>query len=267
MQASPPPLSDAPAPSRAALWKRLWPLALLALGFAAFLLSGASKYLSFDYFLQSREQLSAFTRDHLPLSLLIYAAVYVTAVTLSIPGSLLLTISGGFLFGGWLGGAVTLVSATLGASFLFLIARSSIGQFLARRTGPWLDNLREGFKQDAASYMLFLRLVPVFPFWLVNLAPALLGVPFFTFLWTTALGVIPGTLAYSFAGAGLDSVLQAQRSAQDACLAAGGTSCKLDLSPNALVTKELIIGFAAIGLAALIPVMLKKWRSFSRNKQ
>ena len=254
------PASDA---AKASIWKRFWPLALLAAGFAAFLLSGASKYLSFEFFLQSREQLANFTRGHLALSLLIYAAVYVAAVTLSIPGALLLTISGGFLFGGWLGGAVTVISATLGATCLFLIARSSLGETLAWRSGPWLERLRDGFREDAASYMLFLRLVPVFPFWLVNLAPALLGVPLATFLWTTFLGVIPGTFAYSLAGAGLDSVISAQKRAYESCMAAGGQTCKLAFSPGSLVTRELIIGFAAIGLAALIPVLLKKWRGGS----
>ena len=242
-------------------WRRFLPLALLAAAFAGVWFSGAVKYLSFEYFLQSREYLAAYTRDHLALALLIYAAIYVAAVTLSIPGALLLTIAGGFLFGGWLGGLVTVLSATLGATCLFLIARSSLGTSLSRRSGPWIERLREGFREDAASYMLFLRLVPVFPFWLVNLAPALLGVPLVTFVWTTLAGVIPGTFAYSLAGAGLDSVITVQKRAHESCLAAGKAACKLDLSPGALVTREMIIAFAAIGLVALIPVVLKKWRS------
>ncbi len=257
-----PPIIEIPATeaSKSVKWKRFLPLAVLAAGLLAVLASGATKYLSIEYFLQSRTQIAAYTSQHIIGSLLIYAAVYVCAVALSVPGALLLTIAGGFLFGGWLGGTVTVVSATIGATMVFLIARSSLGISLSRRTGPWIDRMRDGFKEDAPSYMLFLRLVPVFPFWLVNLAPALLGVPLTTFAWTTFVGVIPGTYAYSLAGAGLDSVVMAQKHAHEACLAAGGQGCKLSLTPASLVTKEMILGFAAIGLAALIPVLLKKWR-------
>ena len=90
---------------------------------------------------------------------------------------------------------------------MFLIARSALGEFLAARAGPWLSRFRQGFQDDAFSYLLFLRLVPIFPFWLVNLAPALLGVGFATYVATTFLGIIPGTFAYSLAGNGLDSVI------------------------------------------------------------
>ena len=115
--------------------------------------------------------------------------------------------------------------------------------------------------QDAASYLLFLRLVPAFPFWLVNLAPALLGVPLRTFVWTTAVGIIPGTFAYSFAGAGLDSIAAAQKQAFLACVATGATDCKAHIYLHQLVTKELVLAFAALGVVALIPVVIKRWRA------
>ncbi len=240
---------------------RLLPVGLLLAALAAFFLFGGAKHLNFEALLQSRARLAEYTQANLPVALLIYIACYTAAVALSIPGALLLTITGGFLFGGWIGGAAAVVAATVGATFLFLIARFVLAGAAERRTGAWLAKMRDGFREDAASYMLFLRLVPIFPFWLVNLAPALLGVPLATFIWTTFLGVIPGTFAYALAGAGLDSLVAAQKQAYDACIAAGGAACKFDLSPSKLVTKELVLGFAAIGFAALIPVLLKKWRA------
>ncbi len=246
--------------ARALLWRFL-PLGIIILALAGVWFSGVTHFLTFEYLLNSRARLAEFIQNNLILSLVSYAAIYIAAVALSVPGALILTIAGGFLFGGWLGGSITAVSATIGASVLFVVARTALGELLASRAGPWLERLRGGFREDEASYMLFLRLVPVFPFWLVNLAPAFLGVRFGTFVWTTFVGVLPGTFAYSLAGAGIDSVGAAQQKIYQACVAAGGEGCSLSISPYQLVTRELVLAFAAIGLAALIPVVVKKWRA------
>lgn len=258
------PAANKTARSNKPALTRYAPLAIILLGLAAVWFSGLTRYLSFEHLLNSRTQLAGFIDQHIVLSLAIYAAIYIVAVALSVPGALILTIGGGFLFGGWLGGAVTAVAATIGATLLFLIAQTSLGETLASRAGPWLEKLRAGFCEDEASYMLFLRLVPVFPFWLVNLAPALLGVKLRTFVWTTLIGVIPGTFAYSLAGAGIDSVAAAQKQAFDACVAAGRDGCTLSISPQQLVTTDLILAFAAIGIVALIPVAVKKIRGRNR---
>jgi uncharacterized membrane protein YdjX (TVP38/TMEM64 family) len=258
------PSAEKPAGDNSAGRPTIWryaPLGLVLAGLAAVWFSGLTHFLSFEYLLKSRTQLAGFIDSNLVFSLLIYAGIYITAVALSVPGALILTIAGGFLFGGWLGGAVTSIAATIGATSLFLIARTSLGETLASRAGPWLEKLRSGFREDEVAYMLFLRLTPVFPFWLVNLAPALLGVSLRTFVWTTLVGVIPGTIAYSLAGAGIDSVAAAQQQVYDACIAAGRDGCSLSISPHQLVTKDLILAFAAIGLVALIPVAVKKMRA------
>ena len=93
---------------------------------------------------------------------------------------------------------------------------------MTERAGPWLQKFRAGFQRDAISYLLFLRLVPVFPFWLVNLALATTGVRLWTFTWTTFVGIVPGAIAFALAGAGLDSIAQAQKRVYEACVAAGG---------------------------------------------
>ena len=126
--------------------------------------------------MRHRDALSAFVDAHYVAALAAFMALYITAVSLSIPGALFLTITGGFLFGVIVGGAAVVVAATIGAIVIFLVARSAFGEYVVRRAGPRLSKICDGFCADAFSYLLFLRLVPLFPFFLVNLAPALVGV-------------------------------------------------------------------------------------------
>lgn len=246
------------------LVKRLLPLAVLAAVAALVISQGWHKFLTLEHIAAHRDLLKGYIAGNYLLTLLAYMAIYIVAIALSLPGGVFLTLTGGFLFGWIVGGCATVAAATIGATIIFLIAKTSFGEPLAARAGPWLGKLRDGFQEDAMSYLLFLRLVPIFPFWLVNLAPALLGVRLPTYVAGTFAGIIPGTLAFSFAGVGLDSVIEAQRTAYDQCKAAqtGGadTPCSLTLDPSALVTKELLIAFALLGGVALMPVVLKKFR-------
>jgi uncharacterized membrane protein YdjX (TVP38/TMEM64 family) len=244
--------------------KRLWPLIVLVAAMAFVFAMGWHHYLSIQTLAENRQALRALMGANLVLSLALFVVVYAAAVALSLPGGAVLTIAGGFLFGWLLGGTASIVAATIGALIVFLIARSALGDLLAARAGPWLSRFRQGFQEDAFSYLLFLRLVPIFPFWLVNLAPGLLGVSFPTYVATTILGIIPGTFAFALAGNGLDSVIAAQQAAYQSCLAkmgAGGQeSCSYALDPGALLTPELIAGLVALGLVALIPVAVKWYR-------
>ena len=249
----------------AAGWlKRLWPL-LVLLGVGGFVFAmGWHRYLTLEHLAANRELLRSFIESNLLLSLAAFVALYAVTVALSLPGGAVLTIAGGFLFGWVLGGITSVVAATLGAIVVFVIAKSALSDVLQARAGPWLSRFRDGFHEDAFSYLLFLRLVPVFPFWLVNLAPGLLGVPFATYVVTTFLGIIPGTFAFSLAGNGLDSVIAAQQAAHQSCLAKAGEggqeSCPQGLDPSAFLTPELIAGLAALGIVALIPVAVKWFR-------
>ena len=249
----------------AALWlKRLWPLLLLFAAGAFVLAMGWQRYLTLEKLAENREVLRAYIDANMLLSLAAFIALYAATVALSLPGGAVLTIAGGLLFGWLLGGVASMVGATLGAVAVFLVAKSALGDVLAARAGPWLSRFREGFQEDAFSYLLFLRLVPIFPFWLVNLAPGLLGVSFATYVVTTILGIIPGTFAYSLAGNGLDSVIEAQQAAHQSCLAKMGSDaeelCPFVLEPRALLTPGLIAGFVALGLVALIPIAVKRFR-------
>ncbi|MEJ1157127.1 TVP38/TMEM64 family protein [Prosthecomicrobium sp. N25] len=238
---------------------RFLPLvAILAIMAGAYAL-GLHRSLSLDGLVQSRSALAARVEAAPLLSLLAFVAVYVATVALSLPGATLLTLAGGFLFGWKLGAAGTLVGATTGAVFVFLAARTALADTLRRKAGPFLARVAEGFRQDAFHYLLFLRLVPVFPFWLVNLAPALLGMRLAPFALATAIGILPGTIAFSVVGSGLDSVIDAQIAANPACV--GGAPCRLSIDPSRLVTRELLAGLGALGLVALLPLALKAWRA------
>ncbi len=229
---------------------------------------GWHHYLTLEHVAANRDQLKAFVAANFFQALGIYLLVYVAVIALSLPGGALLTILGGFLFGWKIGGPAVVIAATLGAVIIFMIARTALGETLAKRAGPWLGKLRKGFNENALSYLLFLRLVPAFPFWLVNLAPALLGVPLGVYAIGTFIGIIPATLAFSFLGAGLDSIIAAQRRMYDACLAnqkAGtlpaGTQCSFTLDAGALLTPELMAAFAALGFVAILPVVIRKFRN------
>jgi len=201
-----------------------------------------------------------------------YVITYVIVVALSLPGATILTLLGGFIFGWMIAGPITVVSATLGATIIFIIAKSALGDVLRARAGPFLDSIAHGFQRDAFNYMLFLRLVPAFPFWLVNIAPAFLGVKIRTFTLATFIGIIPGTVAFSYAGGSLDSVFDQARQDEgfQACLAeeASGAraegSCSLPIDIGDVVTTELLIAISALGILALIPPVI---RLFARRNK
>lgn len=238
-------------------WLPLFALAaLMVLVFAM----GWHKYLSFKTIGLNYDALKTFIAGNLLTALVLYVLAYIAVVALSLPGGLIMTLTGGLLFGWQLGAPATVIGATIGATAIFLIARTSFGETLAAKAGPWLGKLREGFQENALSYLLFLRLVPAFPFVVVNLAPALLGVKLETYVLGTLLGIIPGTTAFSIAGAGLGSVIEAQNRIYHDCVAkSGAASCTYSIDTSALVTKELLIAFAALGVVSLIPVLVKKW--------
>lgn len=245
--------------------RRYLPLIVLISVAALVISQGWHNYLTLEQIAANREALRAFVNDNWIGALAIYTGLYVTVIALSLPGGALLTITGGFLFGWLVGGLATVVAATAGATLVFLIAKTSFGETLAERAGPWLKKLSDGFQKDALSYLLFLRLVPAFPFWLVNLAPALLGVGLPVYVTGTFIGIIPGTMAFSVLGAGLDSIIEAQQAAFDQCREQAGVNageaCSFSLEAGSLLTPELIAAFAALGVVALIPMVIRRVRA------
>jgi uncharacterized membrane protein YdjX (TVP38/TMEM64 family) len=194
----------APGPLR-----RFLPLAVLLAAIAGVFASGLNQYLSFEALSAHRETLLGFVAENALLAPLTFIAVYTVAIALSIPGGAVLTIAGGFLFGTWLGALYVVIGATLGATGVFTIAKTALGRSLRNRAGPWLQRMEAGFGDNALSYLLVLRLIPIFPFWLVNLVPAFLGVGVGTYVIGTFVGIIPGSLVYASVGNGLGAVFDA----------------------------------------------------------
>ncbi len=259
-----PPAMHAPAARRtlAGKLKRFGPILVVVAAMILVFGTGWHREVTLENIVLLRARFHHILDAHPALSVLIYAAVYVCAAALSVPGGFVLTVAGGLMFGWVLGGAAAVVGATTGATILFLVARSALGETLGSRAAPWLGKLRDGFRQDALSYLLFLRLVPAFPFWFVNIAAAMLGVPLRTYVVATFFGIIPATFAFAAAGAGLDSVIAAAMAEQAQCVARNGAAaCELSIHARSLITKQLVLALVLLGVVALIPVAMKIWRS------
>ena len=200
--------------------------------------TGLSDHLSLATLAAHREALGGFVAANFLVAALAYVGLYVVAVAFSVPGAAILTLAGGFLFGAVAGTALTVVGATIGATLVFLFAQRLFGADALDRLGPKARALGEAIRRNAASYLLVLRLVPLFPFFLVNLVPAFVGVRLPTYVATTAVGILPGTAVFSLAGAGLGDVL-----------AMGGAfDVRAVLTPQIL---GALLGLAALSLAAI----------------
>jgi uncharacterized membrane protein YdjX (TVP38/TMEM64 family) len=237
----------------AGLALRLLPLAavlgVLALGYGF----GLHRYLSLEYLGDSRDALKAWVEANPVLAPAAFFAVYAVAVAVAFPAASVLTVAGGFLFGWLLGGALVAVAATLGACLLFLAARFAFADALRRRLGGRAEALADGFERDAFGYLLVLRLAPLVPFWLVNIAPALFDVRLATFATATFLGILPGVVAYAWLGVGVGSVIDAAR-------ASGREPGLADL-----ITTEITLAFLLLALVAGIAVVVRVARARKSN--
>ena len=249
-------IAPRPKPSRL---RRLAPLLVILALAGVVILTGLHRQLSLETLFAHRVALDGFVSHHRIAALAVYMGLYVLVTALAIPGSAILTITGGVLFGVFPATLATIVGATIGATFVFLIAKTAIGDFLLCRKDPRAAKLAEGFRQDAFNYLLFLRLVP-FPFWMVNLAAALFEIPLRTFIAATVIGIIPATFAFAFFGSGIDSILAAQADTFQNCLAAGADDCQFEFDARSAVTPQLIAAVAILCLAALVPVAIKRLR-------
>jgi uncharacterized membrane protein YdjX (TVP38/TMEM64 family) len=229
-------------------WRRVLPLALLVAAAVLFFALGLQRYFTFQAFAENREWLLAVVADHAVAAVLLFILVYGTVVALSVPGATVLTLTSGFLFGTWLGGFWALIGATIGASIVFQIARTSLGEPLRRRAGPFLRKVEAGFQENAASYLLVLRLVPLFPFWLVNLVPAFFGVGLRTFVLASFFGMAPGAFVYASLGQGLGAVIE------------NGQTPDLGIIFQWRVLGPLL----ALAVLALVPVLYKCFKARQR---
>lgn len=234
------------APARSG-WRRLWPLVLLGAGIAAAFASGLDRHLSAEALAANHASLAALVRANPAATAAGFVAVYAAAVAVSLPGGVFLTLAGGLLFGHLWGTVLSVIGATSGAVLLFLAARHALADLLARRAGRLLERIRPGLERDGLSYLLVLRLVPLFPFWLVNLAPALAGMRLGPYALGTFLGVIPATAVFAGIGAGLGEIL-----------AAGGRP-----DPGVILSPGVLLPLIGLALLALVPVL---WRRIAARR-
>jgi uncharacterized membrane protein YdjX (TVP38/TMEM64 family) len=241
-------MDDTAAPQSGSFsYKRLIPVAVLALGLVMFFVFDLGRFLSFETLRQNRVVLLNWVDTYGIVAALIYMLIYAVAIAFSLPGGAVLTITGGFLFGSIWGTFCVIIAATAGATGLFLIAKTSFGDALRAKAGPALQKMQQGFQEGALSYLLVLRLVPIFPFFLVNLVPAFLGVSLRVYVLGTFVGIIPGTFVFATVGAGLGSVFD-----QGEAFSAAG-----------ILTPQIITALAGLAVLALIPVVYKKIRARS----
>jgi len=206
--------------------------------------TGAVQALYWPSLVAHRAEWAADVAAHPVAAPFAFMAIYALAVALSLPVGLWLSLLCGLLFGTWTGGVITVIGASLGAIALFVLARGLLAPFLQARFARQIARLRPGLERDGFAYLLALRLMPVFPFWLVNLAPALLGMRLGPYSAATVLGMIPTSFVLNAVGAGLG-----------ATLAAG-------VQPNAgmLLQPQILLPLLALALLAVTPALWRQWR-------
>jgi len=228
---------------------RLLVLVIMVLAVGAVFVFGLDDFLSFEMLKSNRQTAMDWYEQNRILAVLVFIFGYALAVALSVPGAVWLSLAGGFLFGTVLATVFVVLAATLGALGIFLIARYVLFDFCHEKMGDTGQKMEKGFQDNALSYLLVLRLIPIFPFWLVNLVPALLGVPVRTFVIGTFFGIIPGTAVFCSIGSGLGAIID-----------------KGDMPDLNIIFQPQIFGpLLGLGALALLPVAYKRLKA-SRSK-
>jgi len=224
-------------------WKRLLPIAFLAICLFMFFYFNLQNYFSFQYLKTNRELLLNHVSQNYFLSAIFFLIIYIVATAISAPGAIFITMTAGFLFGFILGTTLVVFGATIGATIIFHFAKTVFYDLFYNKAGKWYKKMAIGFGKNSISYLLFLRLVPLFPFWIINIVPAFFGINTRTFIWTTFIGIIPGTITYVALGSGLGAIFDQ------------------DQTPNLRLIFEpkILLPLIALAILSLIPVIYK-WR-------
>ncbi len=223
---------------------RWLPLFILIIVLVLVISLGWYRYLSFEIIVKHHHQFKQLTSDHYTAAVFIFILIYIVAVAVSIPGATFLTLISGYLFGIVPGSIYVILSATIGATAIFLAVKTAVGGWLQARAQGWVAKMEKGFQDNAVSYMLFLRLVPIFPFWVVNIVPALLNMRLSLYFLATLGGIIPGSVVYVSVGNGLNTIFEQ-----------GGTP---DL--GIIFKPTILIPILCLALLSLVPIIYKKLR-------
>ena len=225
--------NDAPASSMGKIITGL----VFLLGIGAFVYFDLGQYLSLESLKENRDDLLNYTEANFVLAATLFILVYLLQTTFSLPGGAILTLTGGFLFGSVMGTVLVNVGATTGATLAFLAARYLLRDWVESKFGNRLGPIQAGFAQNAFSYLMTLRLIPAFPFFLVNLVSGLTRVNIGTYVLATSIGIIPGSFVFAFAGRQLGSIN----------------------SLGEIASPPVLLAFTLLGLLALMPIAYRKW--------
>lgn len=223
---------------------RWLPLIIILIALSCFYFFNLHTYISFESLKAHRFELLDWRDQHYLFAACCYVMLYIAAVAISIPGATIFTLAGGFLFGVFWGTVYVVMAATLGSLAVYFAVRTALEPWFAKRAHQWVGKMRAGFQAGEIQYLLALRLAPIFPFWAVNIAAALLGVRWKVFFMTTLIGIIPGSFVYVLLGNGLGYLFDQHT------------------EPNLRIIFEPAILMPLIGLAvlSLLPVMIRRFR-------
>ncbi len=214
--------------------KKILIILFLILVIVAIRLTGVHKYLTFENLQTQKDVLQNYVNGNYLLAVIIFILIYAVSVAFSIPGATILTLTGGLVFGTILGAVYVNVGATAGAIGVFLFARYLLGAKLQEKYAEKLAKFNKEIETNGYSYLLTLRFIPLFPFWMINLFAGLTKIPLRTYAWTTAFGILPGSLVYTYTGNQLNTI----NSVKD------------------IFSWNILFAFVLLGLLALFPTIL-----------
>jgi len=197
------------------------------------------RFLTLDALKENRQALLAYYAGHVAVTVAAFMAIYIIQTALSLPGAAIMSLAAGAIFGPWWGTLYAMIAATIGATCAFLVTRYLLHDAVTHKFGTRLEGLNRELEQRGFNYLLFLRLVPIFPFFLINLAAGLTRLPLRTFVLGTAIGIIPGGFVYVNAGASLATIT----------------------SLSGIASPRVLGSFALLGLFALVPTIYQKFKS------
>ena len=198
------------------------------------------KYISLNTLKEHQHYLKEYVGENLLISALIFSLIYFTIVSLSMPAATIMTLTGGFLFGQIIGTICVVISASFGACAIFLSTKIASKNSEKKQHGNWVQKMKQGFSENAFSYMLTLRLIPIFPFVIVNIVAGTLQIPLRTFFFGTLIGIIPGSYVYVSVGVAMQTLLN-----------------EANFTPKTLLTPDIFIALSGLGILALLPIIYK----------
>jgi uncharacterized membrane protein YdjX (TVP38/TMEM64 family) len=214
--------------------KKIIIVLILIVIFAAIRISGLNQYLTLEKLQEQKDILQNYVDGNYLLAVILFMLIYAVSVAFSIPGATILTLTGGLVFGTVLGAIFVNVGATTGAIGVFIFARYLLGEKLQLKYKDKLAKFNKEIEINGFSYLLTLRFIPLFPFWMINLFAGLTKIPLKTYAWTTAVGIFPGSLVYTYTGNQLNTI----RSLKD------------------IFSWNILLAFILLGLLALIPTII-----------